>query len=427
MLRRLSVALIASLTALSCGGDSDSDGVDTGVRDGAGGDTGGRNTGGSNTGGSNTGGSNTGGNNTGGGLGGGVGGAPDAGAGHDAGGGSGGTTGAGGASGGPPGAQLRGRFDPAAPPAKFGWSGSALAIRFQGTGARVRLDGSPNQFAIVVNGGTPTVLKTNGATAPYAVASGLAAGVYDLLIWRRTEGNQGENTFAEVTIDGGQLLSPPERPPRAIEVYGDSISAGYGIEGVGPNCPYSADTENHYLTYEAIAARALGAEVHSIVWSGIGMYRNYNQVGPSPDAMPAVYARALPTVAQSMWDFSTWQPDAVVINLGTNDVSTMGDPGMPYRDAYLKFVRGLRTRYPNTYFVLTIGPMVSGTALVALKGHINAVIQTLAGEGDERLSFLEFPVQVAADGYGCDYHPSVATQAKMGTLLTAELKTRLMW
>jgi hypothetical protein len=43
------------------------------------------------------------------------------------------------------------------------------------------------------------------------------------------------------------------------------------------------------------------------------------------------------------------------------------------------------------------------------------------------MSYLEFPVQVAADGYGCDWHPSAATHAKMATLLTAELKTRLGW
>ena len=55
------------------------------------------------------------------------------------------------------------------------------------------------------------------------------------------------------------------------------------------------------------------------------------------------------------------------------------------------------------------------------------MIQTCNGEGDSKMSYLEFPVQVAADGYGCDWHPSAATHAKMATLLTAELKTRLGW
>src|SRR4029079_14676660 len=60
--------------------------------------------------------------------------------------------------------------------------------------------------------------------------------------------------------------------------------------------------------------------------------------------------------AGSTWDFAKWQPHAVVINLGTNDASTSGDPGTPYETAYLGFVRTLRQKYPDAHFVLTIGP-----------------------------------------------------------------------
>jgi lysophospholipase L1-like esterase len=324
--------------------------------------------------------------------------------------------------------QLVGRFDrgdPARP--SFGWSGSAIIARFQGTGATLRLDGSPNQFAVSVDGVLSPVLKTTSGTSQYQVAAGLASGIHDLVIWKRTEGNQGENRFLGLDIVGGQLLPPPAAPDRRIEIYGDSITAGYGLDGQGPSCPFSQDTENHYLSYGAVAARTLGAELHTVAWSGIGMYRNYGATGASADAMPAVYARTLPTQASSIWDFAAWQPHAVVINLGTNDASTGGDPGTPYRMAYLDFVRTLRLKYPATFFVLTIGPMLSDTSLAAIKGHIQAVIQTRADEGDTQMSFLEFPVQTGADGYGCDWHPSGATDAKMATLLVAELKTRLGW
>jgi len=303
-----------------------------------------------------------------------------------------------------------------------------MMARFQGTGATLRIDGSPNQFAVVVDGTLSSkVLKVLSGTTQYALATGLTSGMHDVIVWRRTEGNQGENRFLGLDVAGGQLVATAPAPDRRIEIYGDSITAGYGLDGAGPNCPYSADTENHYLTYGAITARQLGADLHAVAWSGIGMYRNYGVTGDSSDAMPAVYARALPSQSASAWDFATWQPHAVVINLGTNDASTNGDPGTPYRSAYLDFVRSLRKKYPDTYFVLTIGPMLDGTSLTAIKGHLQAVIQTRAGEGDTKMSFLEFPVQVEADGYGCDWHPSPATNAKMATLLVAELKTRLGW
>jgi hypothetical protein len=199
------------------------------------------------------------------------------------------------------------------------------------------------------------------------------------------------------------------------------------MDGAGPTCTASSDNENHYLTFSALTARQLAADLHAIAWSGIGMYRNYGSATASADAMPSVYARTLASQSTSTWDFAKWQPHVVVINLGTNDASTNGDPGTPYETAYLGFVRTLRQKYPDALFVLTIGPMLDGDNLTAIKGHLQKVISTRSSEGDTKMSFLEFPVQQQADGYGCDYHPSAATNAKMATLLTAELKTRLAW
>jgi lysophospholipase L1-like esterase len=331
----------------------------------------------------------------------------------------------GGSSGGTPPVALQGRFDRTdATRPSFGWSGSSMVARFEGTGATLRMDGSPNQFAVVLDGVLSPVLKIVSGTTQYAVATGLAAGVHDLVVWKRTEGNQGENRFLGLDIVGGQLLAPPV-PDRRIEIYGDSITAGYGLDGKDQNCSFSQDTENHYLSYGALAARTLAAELHTIAWSGIGMYRNYGEAGPSKENMPAVYARTLTTKADSVWDFTTWQPHAVVINLGTNDASTSGDPGTPYETNYLNFVKTLRQKYPDTFFVLTIGPMLSGTSLSAIRTHLQNVIKTRAGDGDTKLSFLEFPEQTS--GYGCDWHPGAATHAKMAPLLVTELKKQLGW
>jgi lysophospholipase L1-like esterase len=327
-----------------------------------------------------------------------------------------------------PGVRLVGRFDRANPPQpSFGWSGSTMIARFQGTGASLRIDGSPNLFTVVVDGMVAPVLSVASGVTQYTLASDLPPGLHDVVVSRRTEGNQGESRLLGLDVLDGELLAPPAHPDRRIEIYGDSITAGYGMDGAGPSCPWSAATENHYLTYAAIAARELGADLHTIAWSGIGMYRNYGSAAPSPDAMPAVYARTLPTQEGSTWDFATWQPHVVVINLGTNDVSTQGDPGSPFRTAYLDFVRALRERYPNTFFVLAIGPMLEGSQFTAIKNHLQAVINTRAGEGDDRMSYLQFPVQLASDGYGCDYHPSAKTNAKMAPLLVAELRARLSW
>ena len=327
-----------------------------------------------------------------------------------------------------PGSSLSGRFnltDKSGP--SFGWSDSAIFARFGGTGATLRMDGSPNQFQVVIDGtALPSVLKVVSGTTQYQVATGLSAGTHELIVWKRTEGNQGDNRFLGLDVVGGQLLTASPAPDRRIEVYGDSITAGYGLDG--QNCSgYQQDKQNSYLTYAAVAARALSAELHAVAWSGIGMYRNYNEAGPSTENMPAVYARISAVQKTSNWDFSTWNPHAVVVNLGTNDASTHGDPAAPYETNYLDFVRTLRLKYPDTFFVLTIGPMLSGDALTLIRTHIQNVIKTRAGEGDSKMSYLEFPTQSQSDGIGCDSHPNATTNAKMATALVSELKTRLSW
>jgi hypothetical protein len=71
--------------------------------------------------------------------------------------------------------------------------------------------------------------------------------------------------------------------------------------------------------------------------------------------------------------------------------------------------------------------MLDGANLTAARTHLQAVISTRSGEGDTRMSYLEFPTQLQVDGYGCDWHPSAKTNAKMAVQLQAELKTRLGW
>ena len=99
------------------------------------------------------------------------------------------------------------------------------------------------------------------------IAQGLAAGTHVVELYRRTEASQGEAQFLGFDFGSGKLLSPPAAKARRIELVGDSISCGYGDEGANQSCPFTADTENHYLSYGALAARAVDAELITVAWS----------------------------------------------------------------------------------------------------------------------------------------------------------------
>lgn len=308
---------------------------------------------------------------------------------------------------------------------RFAWSGSGVVARFEGTQVAVTL--SSGHYTVLVDGQLKPKLVASGSSQ--SLATGLAAGPHVVELYRRTEANQGESQFLGFNFGGGTLLSPPAAPARRIEVVGDSISCGYGIEGPNMSCPFSADTENHYETYAALSARALSAELVTVAWSGKGVVCN---VGGEPancsNPLPTYYERALPDRANSSWDFQKWQADAVVINLGTNDFSSAMDPTQQkFETGYTALVTKIRSKYPNAWILCTNGTMLTGTDLSTVRGYIRNVVSARNAAGDTKIKAFELNPQEAADGYGCDWHPSKATHVKMATQLTAALKSTLGW
>lgn len=325
---------------------------------------------------------------------------------------------------GPPAVRFVGRFDhtPAAGP-KFAWSGSGIIARFSGTQVAVNLGGG-QQYTALVDGTTlPKLIPGSGSIS---LATGLSAGSHVVEIYRRTEANQGDAQFLGFDFGTGTLLPPPPTPDRRLEVIGDSITCGYGDEGADMNCSFSADTENHYLTYEAIAARALGADLITTAWSGKGVVCNYGDDASScTHPFPEYYDKILPDQGNSPWDFSSWQPQAVVINLGTNDFSTAQDPSeAEFTTAYESFLRHIRSKYAGALILCTVGPLLGGTDLATAKDYIAKAILAL---GDSKIKAFDLAPTDPADGYGCDWHPSLKTHQKMGTQLTAELQAELGW
>lgn len=352
-----------------------------------------------------------------------AGGGGGAGSGGVAGGGSGGSAGTGGASG-VPAVRFIGRTDASqAGQTRFAWSGSGVAFRFSGTDAAVEMDDPAHFFTLLVDGKLQPVLATASGKNKYTVAQGLPSGEHEVWLFRRTEASYGPTRFYGVDLGAGTLLAPPAAAARKIEIIGDSITCGYGNEGADQYCNFSADTENHYLTYGAIAARDLGADLVTVAWSGKGVIYNYGD--DKTDPLPSLYDRAIPTDSASAWDFS-WQPDVVVINLGTNDFSTGGDPtDAEFTGAYQAFLAHLRGKYAQARIVALIPTLLSGSDLTTAKSYIEKAVAARKAAGDAKVSALT--LSFTQDGWGCDWHPSLKTHASMGAALSTELKALMGW
>lgn len=308
--------------------------------------------------------------------------------------------------------------DPAGP--RFAWSGTGVVAEFMGSTVTLRLnDPGTNQFTVVLDGEVAPKLVTVAGQSEYVLASELAAGSHQVEVYRRTEASFGPTQFLGFDFGADGVLLPPPAVTRRIEIIGDSVSAGYGNEGTLP-CEFTADTENHYLTYGAIAARALGAELSTVAWSGKGVVYNYD--ADVVDPMPALYGRVLPQDPASAYDFSA-APDVVLINLGTNDFSTDGDPTTElFAAEYADLLQRVHTAYPDAFILCTVGPLLSGADLDAARAGIAAGVAAFEAAGGSNARAWDMNVPNGTPP-GCDYHPNLETHQAMADAVIDELST----
>jgi lysophospholipase L1-like esterase len=322
-----------------------------------------------------------------------------------------------------------GRVDARDPEAaRFSWAGSGFAAVVEGTTISVRLTSqSSSVFYMPVIDGEPGErfeVKTGDQTV--TLASGLSAAAHALEVYRDTEADGPISVFRG--FEAGKLLGAPRASGRFIEIIGDSISAGYGSLGserhgsnAGPGCGANAGNSSWFATYSSVAARALDAEVSTLARSGFGMVRGYGQ---NTNVMPPLFDDTLAGSNSPAWKFEH-QPQAVIVNLGTNDWNG-GDPGTSYETAYIKFVTEVRMRYPDAWILLTVGSSLEPDGAKQCGTRLGNIVEARMQAGDEKIDSFDIGLQDSSMT-GCGWHPSAAEHKRMGMVLVEELKGRLGW
>lgn len=330
--------------------------------------------------------------------------------------------------------QYIGRFDFSNPKQpKFAWTGSTITLRFEGTFCKLFMHnfsegkdktGKPyaNYFNIFIDGQLVKILRVENNQIEYSIAENLPQGRHIVQIFKRTEALIGVCEFLGFQIDKKAKVLPAKKTAtKKIEFIGDSITCGYGNEGDKQSCPFTPETENGYLAYAAITAQNLKAEYITTCYSGKGLIQNYDK--SKENTMPMLYQLIYPQSTQK-WNFQQWIPDAVCINLGTNDFAHAIPDSIEFTKAYILLIDNILINYPNASIFCLVGSMLNGKNLQVIKSYIEQVVNHQIAKGNKKVYFFEMSTQGKV-GYGCDWHPNVAQHEINATELSVFIKKNI--
>lgn len=222
-----------------------------------------------------------------------------------------------------------------------------------------------------------------------------------------------------VYTDG--VFAPKESYDLKLEFIGDSITSGEGCTGALieqdwiPGC-FSAVSNYAYMT-----AKFLHAEYRSISQSGWGFFWSWE--GKRQDSLPQYYEQICGVIngernaglgAKQKYDFASWQPDVVIINLGTNDGTPFGltsDPSLSQnkdlslemeemKNAGVQFLKQLRRCNPQAELLWVYGMLGN-----MLEPKLLEILNEYRTEtGDQRVYYLRLE-DTGKFGYGARMHP----------------------
>jgi hypothetical protein len=344
--------------------------------------------------------------------------------------------------------------DPLRP--RFSSPGVYIQARFAGTSCTVNLQDqfvvSPllgaqrNFYEVIIDGRLEFKLEPVSGTTAYPVVRNLPFGLHRVMLVKRSQSLTGYGEFLGFTFSG-QIRPPDPAPAHKLEFIGNSISCGSGSEAENgsvectQNCYYTVTGRglgqpyyNAYKAFGPVVARMVNAEYHLTSVSGIGLVRNGHSLSILDNRnMQQVYDLEFMEIKANppVWDVSAYVPDAVVIELGTNDfliddtLKTAMDSAT-FTGNYIKFIDTLKSYYPKANFFCISSPMMGSTSpsTVVLKNSLAAVESHYKSKGDYTVhKFIVTPIE----GHGCGGHPDTTEQRKIASELAPFIKTTMGW
>lgn len=238
-----------------------------------------------------------------------------------------------------------------------------------------------------------------------------------------------------------------------IEFIGDSITCAFGVNG-NETDHFSTSIQDGTKSYAYLTAKKFDADYSIVAYSGFAILSAVSFTGErTPDTtLPPIYDKLGFTfgseffsvgtnefddgtyqLQNTTWnDYNKYNPDLIVINLGTNDAfyftsidqSKVAAETEVFIKNYVDFLVKLRRKYRKAEILCTYGIMgqdIVSTIEQAVKKYIRKT-------HDKHVHTYWFNVQnIEKNGLGADTHPNAASQIDAAHELVDEIKRLYKW
>jgi hypothetical protein len=239
------------------------------------------------------------------------------------------------------------------------------------------------------------------------------------------DGNAGFLSLLGINTDG-VVSNPVIEQPKRIEFLGDSLTAGYGSgfdlpAGVAPaNCGAGVLINDVTNDYSYFLADSFNAEGRWVAVSGVTIFAK------QPN-LPGKYPYTLGSGSNPpKWDFASWVPDLVVMNLGENDMHACNNNCTAafleeLTNSYVSFVANITKVYnkQDLPIALIIAPHEAGQS-VAIIPAVSRLRQL-----GYNVEFFNATVNVSPQG--CGGHPAYTQHHAAFLALRPQIASFLNW
>lgn len=352
--------------------------------------------------------------------------------------------------------KIHGRTTSNLSPLTLFWTGSALELNVQATELWVEIEADYEMYepwiSIVINDAPVSRQMVTAGRHWLPVFRGMnAKTVKNVRIVSEVQAMSGDPgrllQIYAVKTDG--KFKPVQDKPYKIEFIGDSITSGEGVIGAKGEADWIPMWFSAVHNYTAMTAKALNAEHRVLSQSGWGVLTSWdnNPQGNLPQYYEQVCGllsggRNEALGAKAPHDFAAWQPDAVVVNLGTNDDGAFHNPewrdpasGRVYKQrlnedgsynaddlaafeqAACQFLITLRKNNKHAHIVWAYG-MIGIPLMPAIYRAVDAYVKQT---GDRNVSVFQMP-NMTEETVGARSHPGVLAHEQAAEALTGYLK-----